>query len=70
MIVGRVWASCFLLALRLAVWSVVAMDILKELFGTCDELHISKALFGTDSGSGQVEALSAPGELERRVCHL
>ena len=31
------------------------MDILKELFGTSDELQISKSLFGGDGGSGSEE---------------
>lgn len=31
------------------------MDILKELFGTSDELQISKSLFGSDAPSTSVE---------------
>ena len=31
------------------------MDILKELFGTSDELQISKSLFGGDGGAGSEE---------------
>lgn len=31
------------------------MDILKELFGTSDELQINKSLFGGDSGSSTVD---------------
>jgi len=30
------------------------MDILKELFGTCDELQIIKSLFGSGSGSRRI----------------
>jgi len=32
------------------------MDILKELFGTCDELQINKSLFGSEVG--HVESLN------------
>jgi len=35
-------------------WSIV--DILKELFGTCDELQINKSLFGSEVG--HVESLN------------
>ena len=37
------------------------MDILKELFGTSDELQISKSLFGGDGGSAS-EELGIVGE--------
>lgn len=35
--------------------SWTGMDILKELFGTSDELQISKSLFGSDASSTPVE---------------
>ena len=31
------------------------MDILKDLFGTSDELQINKSLFGSDTSSAPVE---------------
>ena len=44
----------------------VAMDILKELFGTSDELQISKSLFGSDAPHAATEELVL-GE-EGRTC--
>ena len=41
------------------------MDILKELFGTSDELQISKSLFGSDAPSTSVElGLGEEGRME------
>lgn len=45
------------------------MDILKELFGTSDELQISKSLFGSDAPSTSVElGLGEQGRTERGRC--
>ena len=44
------------------------MDILKELFGTSDELQISKSLFGGDGGAGSEElVLGEPADSRSRL---
>lgn len=33
----------------------IKMDVLKELFGTQDELHIAKSLFGNEDNQGSLQ---------------